>query len=87
MLRIQRSSNSRDVFTLSGEIDEEQIEELKALIRSGGQGRPIVLDLKSVTLVDRESISFLQHCEADGATLENCPAYVREWITRNRHGS
>ena len=87
MLRIQRSSNGRDVFTLSGEIDEEQIEELKALIRSGGQGRPIVLDLKSVTLVDRESISFLQHCEADGVTLENCPAYVREWITRNRHGS
>jgi anti-anti-sigma regulatory factor len=87
MLRIQRSSNGRDVFTLSGEIDEEQIEELKALVRSGAQGRPIVLDLKNVTLVDRESIGFLERCEADGVTLENCPAYVREWITRNRNGS
>jgi anti-anti-sigma regulatory factor len=87
MLRIQRSSNGRDVFTLSGEIDEEQIEELKALVRSGAQGRPIVLDLKNVTLVDRESIGFLERCEAGGVTLENCPAYVREWITRNRNGS
>jgi len=87
MLKIQRSSNGRDVFTLSGEIEDAQIDELEALIRYGAKGRPIVLDLKDVTLVGREAISFLQRCEADGVTLENCPVYVREWITRQRHGN
>ena len=87
MLKIQRSSNGRVVFTLSGEIEEQQIPELEALIRSEAKGRPIVLDLKDVTLAVREAISFLEGCETDGVTLLNCPAYVREWITRNRHGS
>jgi anti-anti-sigma regulatory factor len=87
MLKIQRSSNGRVVFTLSGEIAEQQIPELEALIRSEAKGRPIVLDLKDVTLVGREVISFLERCEADGVTLKNCAAYVREWITRQRHGS
>jgi hypothetical protein len=60
---------------------------LEALIRSDEKGRPIVLDLKNVTLVDPRPFSFLADCETDGYTLENCPPYVREWITRNRHGS
>ena len=42
--------------------------------------RPIVLDLKDVTLVDREAVKFFVRCEASGITLENCPADVREWI-------
>ena len=87
MLKIQRSSNGRIVFTLSGEIAEQHIAELRALLRSEGKRRPIVLDLKDVTLVCREAISFLQHCETNGVTLENDPPYVREWITRNRQGS
>ncbi len=87
MLRIQRLSNGQVVFTLSGEIREQQISELDALLRSEKEGRPIVLDLKDVTLAVREAISFLEGCETDGVTLLNCPAYVREWITRNRHGS
>jgi anti-anti-sigma regulatory factor len=87
MLKIQRSSNGRVVFTLSGEIAEQQIPELEALIRSEEKARPIVLDLKDVTLVGREAISFLERCEADGVTLKSCPAYVREWLTRQRHGS
>jgi anti-anti-sigma regulatory factor len=87
MLKIQRSANGRVVFTLSGEIGDQQIDELDALVRSDDQGRPIVLDLKDVTLVGREAIGFLDRCEADGVTLKNCPPYVREWITRNRHKS
>jgi hypothetical protein len=26
----------------------------------------------------------LKRCEADNITLKNCPAYIREWITRER---
>jgi predicted metal-binding protein len=42
------------------------------------------LDLKDVTLVDRDAIKYLADCEADGTKLANCPAYVREWIGRER---
>ena len=39
-----------------------------------------VLDLADVTLVNREAIGFLAGVEAAGATLVNCPEYVRSWI-------
>jgi anti-anti-sigma regulatory factor len=87
MLRIRRSSNGQVVFTLSGQMDEEQIAELETLIRSEAKGRHIVLDLKDLTLVGREAISFLRQCEADNIQLKNCPAYIREWITRERGSS
>ena len=66
---------------------QDNIAELEALISSEGNDRPIVLDLKDLTLVGQEAINFLERCEADGITLEHCPAYVREWITRQRGGS
>ena len=84
MLKVQRSANGQVVFTLSGRMDEENIAELEKLIRSETNGRHIVLDLKDLILVGRDAISFLERCEADGITLQNCPAYVREWITRQR---
>jgi hypothetical protein len=60
---------------------------LDTLISSEANRRHVVLDLKDVTLVGEDAINFLERCEADGVTLENCPAYVREWITRQRRGS
>jgi hypothetical protein len=86
MLKIRRSVNGRVVFTLSGRMAEDDIAELAALIGSEARGRPVVLDLKDVTLVGQDAISFLERCEADGITLKNCPAYVSEWITRQRRG-
>lgn len=65
----------------------EETVELEALIRSEETDRPIVLDLKDVTLVGQDAIAFLERCEADSITLKNCAAYVREWITRQRGGS
>jgi len=87
MLRIQRSANGEVVFTLSGQMGEEGIAELETLIRSEASGRRITLDLKDLTLVGRDAISFLERCEADSITLKNCAGYVREWITRQRHES
>ena len=87
MLRIQRSENGEVVFTLSGQMDEESIPELETLINSEANGRRIVLDLKDLTLVNENAISFLERCEANSITLENCPPYIREWIKRQRRGS
>lgn len=80
MLKIQRKKNGRVIFTLSGRIEAEDIDELRRLLELEGTGSPIALDLKDVTLVDRDAIKFLTDCEADSITLENCPPYVREWI-------
>jgi hypothetical protein len=87
MLKVQRSANGHVVFTLSGRMEAESIAELETLFTSEENGRRIVLDLKDVTLVNRDAISFLERCEENNITLENCPAYVREWITRQRRGS
>jgi anti-anti-sigma regulatory factor len=84
MLKIQRSANGKVVFTLIGRIEVENVAELKALVESEGKGRRIVLDLKDLTLVDRDAVAFLAGCEADSVKLTNCPAYIREWITRER---
>jgi hypothetical protein len=87
MHRIHRSANGPVVFALSGRMDPEHIAVLEALIRSEANGRPIALDLKNVTLVGQDAIAFLERCEANNITLANCPAYIREWITRKRSES
>ena len=68
------------MFTLSGRMEAENAAELETLTRSEEKGRPIVLDLKDLTLANQDAINFLERCEAAGITLKNCPAYVREWI-------
>ena len=84
MLKIQRSSNGQVTYVLSGQIEEEDIAELDALIGSEAKGRSMVFDLKNLTLVGQDAIAFLDRCEADGITLKNCPAYIREWIKGQR---
>jgi hypothetical protein len=72
---------------LSGQIEEEDIAELEALIRSEAKGRRMVLGLKNLTLVGQDAIAFLDRCEANGITLKYCPAYIREWIKGQRDDS
>jgi len=82
MLKITRAANGKVVFKLSGRIGAENVGELESQIRAEASGRRIVLDLKDLTLVDRDVVGFLRRCEADNIQLKNCPAYIREWITR-----
>lgn len=85
MLKIQKSAKAEVVtFTLSGHIKAEELAELRRLFDTEGQGHRIVLDLKEVKLVDRDAVKFLAHCEANGSRLEYCPAYIREWIVREK---
>ena len=83
MLKIQRSTDGDlIILALSGRIDDGSLSQLEALIQAE-QGR-IAIDLKEVTLVGREAVRFLAHCEEAGATMQNCPAYVRDWISQHR---
>jgi hypothetical protein len=82
MLKIQRSTNGRVVFTLSGRIEAGDVKELGQLLALEPEGQHMVLNLKDVTLVNEDAVNFLASCEADSIRLENCPPYIREWIER-----
>src|SRR5690242_2682094 len=78
-LRIERSVRQGIlVFTQSGQMKAEEVAELKEFVDA--DYRKIVLDLRDVRLADRDAVKFLRDCEAGGMKLENCPAYVREWM-------
>jgi anti-anti-sigma regulatory factor len=81
MLKIQRTANGDVVFTLIGRLERDNARELLELIAVEPAGRSIVLDLKELVLVDRESVHFLQQCEGQGIKLRDCPTYVRVWIS------
>jgi sugar/nucleoside kinase (ribokinase family) len=84
MLRIQRAANGKVVFTLSGRIEPEDIDELRRVFGLEPAVVHIVLNLKELVLVNGDGVEFLAGCEAAGMTLENCPAYVRKWIDQQR---
>ena len=83
MLKIQKLAAGKcTVFGLSGRIEAQHLPELQALFKAEDQS--IVLDMKEINLVDREVVRFLARCEAGGIRIDNCPAYVREWILREK---
>jgi anti-anti-sigma regulatory factor len=83
--RIETAARGRfSVFTLSGRIEAQAIAELERLFELQTDDRDIVVDLKDVSLVDREAMRFFVRCEADGVTLENCTPYIREWMEREK---
>ena len=63
-------------------MEAEQVAELKELFDR--DYRNIILDLRELRLADRIAVRFLRGCEEDGMKLQNCPAYVREWIDREK---
>ena len=72
------------MFVLSGRIEIQAIDELRRLFELQPDSRDIVLDLKDVSVVDRDTLRFFADCEADGVKLENCAAYIREWMEREK---
>ncbi len=73
------------VYRVSGRIDGTYVDVLRELIENEktAKGR-LALDLTEVTVVSREAVRALTVAEANGIELRNCPAYVREWISRVR---
>src|SRR4051812_9598019 len=82
--RVQQSTvDDAVVVMLSGDIAGDHTADLETLVDAGESGL-MVLDLKDVSVVDRAGVLLLARSEARGATLLNCPSYVREWIHRER---
>ena len=81
MLKIHRTSGRTMVFTISGQLDADNVNELCQLVDAEPAGRAVVLDLTDLILADRDAVRFLRACEARGrVVLRNCPAYVRTWM-------
>jgi hypothetical protein len=87
MLKITRAANEEVVFKLNGRMGAENVGELETLFSAEANCRYIALDLKDLTLVDQDAVSFLRCCETGFIQLKNCRAYIREWITGERDPS
>jgi len=85
--RIDRIVSGEDLVVLrvSGRIRGEHVDTLRELL--GREKGGVAIDLKEVILVDREAVRLLALSEANGIELRNCPAYVREWVARERNGT
>ena len=84
MLRIERSANGQVVFTLSGRMQTEDIEQFQQLLVVETPGQPVMFDLRDVTLVNQNVVTFLADCEAKGIKLESCPLHIRNWIDQEK---
>jgi hypothetical protein len=84
-LKIEQSvRQGSTVFSLVGRFEAEHIGELEDLLGLDKEARQVVLDLQEVRLADREAVKFLARCEAVGVQLENCPAYIRQWVGKEK---
>ena len=85
MLRIERSGNGQILFTLSGRMQTEDINQVQQLLDAEAPGQEMLFNLRDVTLVNRDAVAFLARCEACGIKLEGCPLHVRNWIDQEKH--
>lgn len=82
--RIDRAVRGGDlvVLRISGQITGPDVEMLRDVLDNEKGG--LAIDLTNVILVDREAVDLLALRETNGTELINCPAYIREWVTRER---
>jgi anti-anti-sigma regulatory factor len=83
MLKIQRSENGGTVLKVSGQIGVDDLAQLQEIV-SREPEHGLALDLRDLKLIDAEGIQFLIQCEARGIRVEGCPAYIREWMSKER---
>ena len=69
------------VLRISGRIAGEALDVLRKALEDG---RVVALDLTEVELADRDAVTLLARIESHGIELRHCPAYIREWLTRER---
>jgi hypothetical protein len=84
MLRIERSANGQVVFTLSGRMQTEDIEQVRQLLVVEAPGQRLMFNLCDVMLVNQDAVTFLADCEAKGIKLESCPLHIRSWIDQEK---
>lgn len=69
------------VLHISGRITQDDLNVLRNILEDS---EVVAIELAELELIDREGVKLLAIHEAEGIELRNCPAYIREWITRER---
>ena len=88
MWKVRRTEDEDGVvLSLSGRLQRENLNELRRVFASEAVGDSLILDLKDSRLVDDTVVAFLAYREAIGASMRNCPAYIREWISAEQAAS
>jgi hypothetical protein len=72
------------VLRISGRITRDDLDVLRTAL---GDGSVVAVDLSELELIDRDAVKLMAVYEANGIELRHCPAYIREWITRERDSS
>ena len=72
------------VLRISGGITGEDLDVLRTALE---EGRVVEIDLTEVELADRDAVMLLARTERNGIELRHGPAYIREWVTRERDRS
>lgn len=81
--RIERVVKEHHVILcISGRIREQDVDTVRGCLEQ--ERDAVSIDLKNILLVNSEAVRFLAALESTGTELRNCPAYIREWITRER---
>lgn len=75
--------NHETILRVSGRIHAEHVDILKQL--AAREEGTVAIDLGEVGLVDGDSVRLLAAIESNGIELRNCPAYIREWVARERN--
>ena len=70
------------MLRISGKLTGQHIDTLRSVLRQ--ERGALAIDLTEVSLVDREAVELLALIVSNATELRNCPAYVREWITREK---
>lgn len=70
------------VLRLSGRIGRDDVDTLREAM--GREKGPVAIDLTEIMLVDREVVRLFATSELNGIELRNCPAYIREWVTKEK---
>jgi anti-anti-sigma regulatory factor len=84
MLKITRVTQAGSTRVIvSGRIGAPQLPDLHRFLKAENASN-VVLDLTEVSLVDAEGVQFLLRSEVQGIRLVGCPAYIREWMVRER---
>lgn len=83
--RIDRlPTDQGSVLSISGRITREDVDVLRTALEDDSV---VAVELAELELIDRDALKLLAINEENGIELKHCPAYIREWITRERDNS
>jgi ABC-type transporter Mla MlaB component len=85
MWRLAKTGNGEQlILVLSGHIANEQLAELRRTVEAEALPQKVTIDLENLRLVDQDVVAYLAQCDMRGVRIQNCPLYIREWITNSR---